>query len=251
MTKEECFVAWAPDGIPWSQWAKPVVFANLDRIAAGGVPDQPTTTLSVDWIPEASHERALIVDVPGAESVVLGLSLARRGYRPVPLYNGTVGPAPVIDIEPIARQLQAGAEVLHGLGILPDAPPAFLLDAARMTPKDAPGPGKFDNRWIVFPQDFPSATYLRARGINEVLLLRRGTDAPGEDLAHVLLRWQEAGIHLLGGDVAAGGPWRELRVRRPSLFRRAWYRTMAMLGLRRHDAGGFGAMIPLASAGGG
>ena len=42
------------------------------------------------------------------------------------------------------------------------APPAFLLDSDRMK-APAPDPGRFDNRWLVFPQDFPSAAFLRSR----------------------------------------------------------------------------------------
>ena len=34
MTREELFDAWAPAGGPWSDWAKPVLFAHVegDRI---------------------------------------------------------------------------------------------------------------------------------------------------------------------------------------------------------------------------
>ena len=79
-----------------------------------------------------------------------------------------------------------------------------------MQPAVPPGPGTFDNRWVVFPQDFPSAAFLRSRGVAEVLLIQAGAQ-PQEDLAHVLLRWQQ------------GGP--------------------------RNNAGGFGAVIPVRSGG--
>lgn len=126
-----------------------------------------------------------------------------------------------------------------------DATPAFLLDADRM--KDpAPPPGKFDNRWMVFPQDFPSAAFLRSRGIGRVLVVQEG-EKPREDLSHVLLRWQRGGIQL---SIAApdGAGERPLTVQPPSRFRRAWYRVLATMGLSRSNVGGFGAIIPVATA---
>jgi hypothetical protein len=248
MTNEECFELWAPRGVVWSQWAKPVLFAQLGRQSSGGG-DPARGDFDVSWVPEPRRGTAVIVDLPGADSAAAGLALARRGYRPVPLYNTSLGPSPVVDAEPIARLLAPGAELLREAALPPDAPPAFLLDARRMRPTAAPTPGKFDNRWVVFPQDFPSGTHLLARGIGEVLLLHLG-DTPQEDLAHILLRWRQAGLRIVGADARGAGRPRELTVRVPSMFRRAWHRAMALAGLRRNDAGGFGAVIPVPSAGG-
>ena len=61
---------------------------------------------------------------------------------------------------------------------------------------------------------------------------------PREDLAHVLFRWQEAGLRIRG----RGG--REIRVERPPRYRALWYRALATLGLRRNDTGGFGSLVP-------
>ena len=258
MTNEQCFAAWAPDGVAWSQWAKPALFAQLDRATAlpagqTGAPPTPgtgETPIDLSWVPDPRGDTTIVVDLPGAESTAAGLALANLGYRPVPLYNGGIGPSAVIDTEPIARALRAGAESLGTARIRPDAPPAFLVDADRMRPKIPPAPGKFDNRWVVFPQDFPSATYLITHGVREVLVLRRGSDAIAEDLAHVLLRWQQAGVRILAADVTGARRGTEIVVRPPSLFRRAWYRVAALAGLRRSSAGGFGAVIPIPSSGG-
>ena len=65
-----------------------------------------------------------------------------------------------------------------------------------MQPPVPPSPGKFDNRWVVFPQDFPSATFLRSRGVADVLLIHSGKSVQ-EDLAHVLLRWQQGGLRMM------------------------------------------------------
>jgi hypothetical protein len=107
----------------------------------------------------------------------------------------------------------------------------------------------FDNRWVVLPQDFPSGTFLKANGIDRVLLLHDRDGQPREDLAHVLLRWQEAGVAIAAA--RPGGAAAELRVARPSRFRAAWYALLVTFGLRPNSAGGFGSIIPMPSPGGG
>lgn len=249
MTNEECFVAWAPDGSLWSQWAKPVVFAHIDRLATARAEDDEATMPGFAWPPDARPERLIIVDLPGERSVLVGLSLAGRGHRPVPLFNGNPHHLGVVDVEPIARRLRGGAKMMRTLAIRPDAPPAFLLDANRMAPIGGLRPGRFDNRWLVLPQDFPSATLLMAHGIRQALLLQSNTADPPEDLAHVLLRWQEAGIGLLRQNAEPGADTVEIHVAPPSRFRRSWHRAIALMGLRRSNVGGFGAIIPEPSSG--
>ena len=201
--------------------------------------------IDLSWFGGARARTAAVVDLPGVEAVRAGLELARRGYRPVPLFNTSVGPSPVIDAGAIASALMAGAEELRDISLPPDAPPAFLLDSDRARPSVPLAPGRYDNRWLVFPQDFPSSNYLQAAGIGEVLLIQHDAVAPADDLVHVLLRWQQAGIQIVATDPRARGRTRSLTIATPSRFRRAWYRVMAAAGFRRNDAGGFGAMIPL------
>jgi hypothetical protein len=108
----------------------------------------------------------------------------------------------------------------------------------------------FDNRWMVFPQDFPSARFLVERKIKRVTLVQAEKTQPSEDLSHVLLRWQEAGIEILAktkGDVGAPSG---ITVSRPSRFKASWYRALAIMGLRRSSVGGFGSFIPETSAAG-
>ena len=185
-----------------------------------------------------------LVELPGIDSVLTGLALANEGYRPVPLYNVNVGPNAVVDVDAIAGALRLGAEAMAEMRIAPDAPPAFLLDANRMRPTRMIGPGKFDNRWIVMPQDFPSATMLMSRGVKDVLVIASGDNPARGDLAHVLLRWRRAGLPILALDPKSSERPREMRIEPPSLFRRAWYRLIALAGLRRSNVGGFGAQIP-------
>jgi hypothetical protein len=155
----------------------------------------------------------------------------------------------VINVAPILRLLAEGAGSLHGLAS--EAPPAFLLDAGRMTADGPIGPGRFDNRWMVFPQDLPSASFLLSRGLFKAIVLQRRAGQPAEDLAHALLRWQEAGIEILAFDPApAGGAPQRIRIEKPSRFRALWHRALAIGGLRRNSAGGFGMVIPVPSQGG-
>lgn len=249
MNREECFERWAPPDAVWSPWAKPVLFAQLPEF--GGEERPPEQALpDVSWLPDASGETALVLDLPGPEAVHCGVALAHAGYRPVPLYNANVDVAAVVPVQPIMERLRAGALLLPAAGRLRnDAPPAFLLDANRMRPVLTLTPGKYDNRWVVLPQDFPSATTLRAHGVRRVTLVQRGQTDPQTDLRHVLLRWQNAGIVLSLADYDGRSTARPLQVQPPSLFRLAWYRVVALMGLRRSNAGGFGGVIPEPSTG--
>jgi hypothetical protein len=264
MDMQQLFETWAPPDSVWSRWAKPALFAEtaastvIPGVIPGAGPGLPETPPPPASPREETRLRVLedtatafILDLPGAQSVELGLALARAGYRPVPLFNTADHPAAVVSVRPILDQLKAGAEEVRRLPSRPGAPPAFLLDSGRGA--GLPGPGKFDNRWIVFPQDFPSATFLVSQGVRRVVLLQPRTpaDQPQEDLAHVLRRWQEAGVEIYLQDPSIDEPPRPLTVQRPSSFRNLAYRAFALFGLKRNSAGGFGSIIPVPSASGG
>jgi hypothetical protein len=242
MTAERCFEIWAPDQVGWSAWAKPVLFSQLRDSST----EPHAVTAFSRPLPRFSSGTALIVDLNGTEAINAGVELAREGWRPVPLFNATNGPKPLVNVLPLMGALLAGADVLEGLSIRPDAPPAFLLDARRM--EGNAKVGVYDNRSVVLPQDFPSATMLATRGIREIVVIQRSQDTPQRDLCHVLLRWQQAGIELR--QQKASGEMRDLVVSPPSWFRKTWYRIVALSGLRRSNVGGFGAVVPEESSGG-
>src|SRR5262249_25861499 len=145
--------------------------------------------------------------------------------------------------------LCTGAEILKAVTLQADARPAFLLDAQRMAEGLTITQGMFDNRWKTIPQDFPSGRLLMEKGIRRILLVRREFGQSNEDLAHVLLRWQEAGIAIFCGEKVDESLMRPLQVSKPSNFRSLWYRALAFLGLRRGAGGGFGAWPPESSGG--
>src|SRR6185312_9041865 len=82
--KEGIFSIWAPEDSLWSRWAKPVLFAHLDRVQPYA---EPEPFVDISWSPDPAERIALVLDLPAAEGVAFGIELAARGYRPVPLYN--------------------------------------------------------------------------------------------------------------------------------------------------------------------
>lgn len=270
MTPEELYAIWAPVDSVWSPWVLPVPFAQL--ICPEALPPTELQEFNLDWLPEGSAaDLAIVADLPGGDAIYYGLALLGRGYRPVPIIDGSPGPeltflfpsnpAPpaneartsvsVVDMRGLLRALCRGAAHLRGVSLVPSAPPAFLLDSNRMTVASPVFEGRFDNRWMVFPQDFPSSRFLRERGIRRVTFVHdKSLTQPAEDLAHVLLRWQEDGITIESKAVHTNDAPVPIQVSRPSRFRAVWYRALAVLGLRRNDAGGFGGYPSNISGGG-
>lgn len=254
MDGSQLFEVWAPEDSVWSRWAKPALFAGGAPVLAAQ-PVTPMPVHSADPAPASYGQGTLdtwtsfVVDMPGERSVEIGMTLARTGYRPVPLLNTAYHPSAIVPVDPILRRLRDGADELQGLAIPADAPPVFLLDSKRLEPGTPPEPGKFDNRWTVFPQDFPSANFLLSHNVRRVVLLQedRLHDTPRTDLAHVLLRWQEAGVEIYVQDPDGNMSPRPIQVAKPSAFRSLFYRALTLSGLRRSSAGGFGSVIPIPS----
>ena len=263
MTPEQIFKVWAPSSSIWSPWVAPVLFIQLT--CRGEDASDKVPSVDLGWLSGVcGMKSALIVDLPGPSSVEVGVALFERGYRPVPLYNASPGPEeaadlrlvspdrPIaaIDTSPLLDAVCRATRVLMRTQIDPTARPVFLLDSARLLGNNPIGEGVFDNRWMVFPQDFPSASFLKSHDIQKALLIQRARLQPQEDLAHVLLRWQDSGISIYAKDLLESGPPAKITVKRPPRFKRAWYRALALVGLRRSNAGGFGSVVPGTSAGG-
>ncbi|WP_424244144.1 hypothetical protein Dip510_001336 [Elusimicrobium posterum] len=236
----EVFKIWAEDGALWTQWAKPIAFVNIEKTLGEYLPIP-----ELAWAKQPDFSTAIIVDLPGKDSVAAGVALAKKGYRPVPLFNGVSYKNPlkmVVPVHEIESALYSGAAELRGLRLAKDAPPAFLLDANRMS--GAAREGRFDNRWSVFPQDMPSAAFLISKDINTVIVR---SDKVRDDLQHVLYRYQAMNIKIYVQDAISR---REYIVSKPSRFKKWLYRFTVMMGLRRNSAGGFGGIIPESSGGG-
>ena len=260
MKPQEVYLAWAPADSIWSPWAIPVPFAqilfmtNEDKSELDGI-----QTLTDGFVP--APDLAVVLDLPGEQSARLGLALAMRGLRPVPVIDGSPGPdvfatakgilfsgptvvasrSIAVDMRQLMRWLYIGAAVLPSLNLTSNARPVFILDALRVGAANNLGPEVFDNRWKTFPQDFPSARFLKEQGISKVLLIQASASNPSEDLSHVLLRWQEDGIVIHAAPAGDFGSSHPIDIRRPPLFRSLWHRAWALIGLQRASRGEFGA----------
>lgn len=262
MTPRELYALWAPADSIWSPWVLPVPFAQLSCTAVDKSPQ--VRHFHLNWLRQMeSASVALVVDLPGEMAIRFGLAVLKVGFRPVPVIDGSPGTAAgsglmtpgrsqsTVDMRGLLRALCEGAEELRSATLPPNAPPAFLVDANRMERTTADTETAYDNRWKAFPQDFPSGQFLRERGIRKVILVHsRYLKQPQEDLAHLLLRWQESGIA-----IENKFEWKEegpeaITVQRPSWYRAAWYRVVAALGLRRSDVGGFGGFLRSIGGGG-
>jgi len=261
MTKEQIFSAWSPENSIWAIWAKAVLFAHLDRACA--LPPTGDIARDVDWSPISDGKIALVLDLPGQEGVWLGVALASRGYRPVPLYNAlplpfgvaaidpmSQRPVAAVNVLPILSALRQGAEQLANASIASDAPPAFLLDANRHGITSQVSPDEFDNRSVCFTTDFPSANFLLTHGIERALLIQRNRLEPQTDLAHVLRRWQDGGLSIERMRIERPMERESFEVTRPSWYGAMFQRALAAFGLYRASGGGFGAWMPDSSSGG-
>jgi len=236
MTNIEAFKIWAKDNVMWSEWAKPVLFANMKSKIENPAIEIP----GIKWLDYPLMDAAIIVDLPGENSVKESLALACLGYRPVPLYNGVCidnYTNMTVDVRGISSALYAGTQLLADMNIRNDAPPAFMLDSRRMWGY-VKNPGMFDNRWCVFPQDMPSALFLKKHNIKKIIVR---TGNINDDLSHILRRYQEAGLKI---QIARENEIKDITVSKPSMFKSIFYRLQAESGLSRNAVGGFGTLIP-------
>ena len=227
---------WAPDYAVWTDWAKPVLFTSLP------FPNGYELNLpEIKYLQSVDYSTAVIVDLPAERSVEEGLSLAKLGYRPVPLYNGVQSkenyPA-AAEVGGIIKAMHKGTELLSSTYVKFDAPPAFMLDSNRMEGRGKQ-PGIYDNRWCAFPQDMPSAAFLTKNGIRQIIIR---SDKIRDDLSHILLRYKNQGVKVLlckDGEIP-----KDITIMEPPMFMSFFYRFSVILGLKRNAAGGFGALIP-------
>ncbi|HHW22505.1 MAG TPA: hypothetical protein GXX26_06440 [Clostridiaceae bacterium] len=234
----ETYKIWAPDDAIWTQWAKPVLFIrqpdSINKVELN-IPE-------IKWIQSLERNTMIIVDLPRHSGVEESLGLARLGYRPVPLYNGVDGPSlsTIVKVHDIVKALYKGADELVSCNIRADAPPVFMLDSNRMS-GSGKQPGKYDNRWCVFPQDMPSASFIINQGINRIIVR---SESIQNDLSHILCRYQKEGVDIYHCN---GQTVRKIHVTQPSDFKSLSYRFRAIFGLTRNATGGFGSKIPEAT----
>lgn len=244
---EALFSIWAPEASPWSAWAKPVLFVQSEPTEPVPLPvAELTPEIANGRVPARTGRAAIVVDMPGAQGIACGLVLAEAGYRPIPLYNATTGTGQeLIDLNPLRSGLIEGAAALQVLRLPDDAPPAFLIDSRRVD--GMPAPNMYDNRWMVFPQDFPSARALMAAGLETVVVIRSDTVMMKPDLRWVLRHWKREGMVVKQLE-PINGTERSLDLDTSLFAVFGDHITRWFSGLRKNSAGGFGGTVPVPQA---
>ncbi len=195
MTGRDIFKIWAPNGAKWIEWVRPVPFIAINN-------DPRLYEVSnfevnkINYISKLLTDTAIIVDLPGNESIEEGIGLAKIGFRPIPIYNGTneqEGAMATVDNHAIEVGLIKGAMELEKIEISNNASPAFLLDSNR-TNMYKMNVSVFDNSWDIYDQDIPSAEYFLKNGINKIIV--RGEKVQ-KDLNKILYKFQNKGIQIL------------------------------------------------------
>ena len=195
MTGRDIFKIWAPNGVKWIEWVRPVPFIAINN-------DSRLYEVSnfevnkINYISRLLTDTAIIVDLPGNESIEEGIGLAKIGFRPIPIYNGTneqEGAMATVDNHAIEIGLIKGAMELEKIVISNNASPVFLLDSNR-TNMYKMNVSVFDNSWDIYNQDIPSAEYFLKNGINKIIV--RGEKVQ-KDLNKILYKFQIKGIQIL------------------------------------------------------
>ena len=197
MLGKEIFKIYAPQYTKWTEWVRPVPFVAIDTY--NRKPISNWIERKVMFMNQYEEDTAIFIDLPGKESVELGIGLAYIGYRPIPLFNGTdeqSGSQSTTDTYLIESCLINGSEKLKGI-LLPDnANPAFLLDSSR-TNRYRAKESIFDNSWDLYKQDIPIPTYFKQNGITKIVIVGNSVQ---HDLKKILLDFQNAGIEIYLSD---------------------------------------------------
>lgn len=89
MINKDIFRIWAPIGAKWVDWVRPVPFVAINKKSKAYVIENLEIT-NINYIVNLQDDTAIIVDLEGNRSIEEGLGLAKIGYRPIPIYNGTI-----------------------------------------------------------------------------------------------------------------------------------------------------------------
>lgn len=190
---KEIYKIWAPAGCKWVEWVRPVPFIGINKEPNKYSCNSICSPVIGFDIPK---DCAFIVDLSGAESVAMGITLAKMGIRPIPVYNGTIeqkGARANVDNGLICQALLWGTRELQTMTFSNDALPAFLVDSNRMH-RYKMEEGIFDNSWDIYPQDLPSADYFMKNNIKKIVII---TEKIFKDINQILYSYQNKGIEIL------------------------------------------------------
>lgn len=194
MNNKELYKIWAPFDFPWSSWVRPVPFANInDTLKINKyLSFEPNV---VKYVEKGVTDTAIFVDLPSTEGIEEGIALAKLGFRPIPLYNGTEpqdGVKSIINNDEIEGAIIWGAKELRNIDLDKLAPPAFLLDFNRVERRRR-DVSVFDNSWDIYYQDVPTAEYLLNNKIKKIIVR---SPILNKDLKRILYGYQKKGIQI-------------------------------------------------------
>jgi len=144
--------------------------------------------------PEAARATAVLVDLPGPESVAFAAALA-RSFEPVFTFDNWPHPVGVVPAHLTLAAVAYYQSTLRQLAqsrSLP-APPVFVMDRQRLTAY-TDQERQFDNRYMA---RMPASEQLRKLGIQHVLYVVPGGNAPLQeldDLNEDFVAWRTAGL---------------------------------------------------------
>lgn len=193
MKGKEIYKIYAPNGAKWIDWVRPVPFVAIDTY--NRKPIANFLDREAMFLKKYQQDTAIFIDLPGKESIELGIGLAHMGYRPIPVFNGTdeqQGSQATTNTYLIESCLINGSQKLKNIKLKNDANPTFLLDSHR-TNRYRAKESIFDNSWDLYKQDIPSAEYFKQNGITKIIVVGETIQ---RDLKKIFLKFQEKGIDI-------------------------------------------------------
>ena len=193
MKGKEIYKIYAPNGAKWIDWVRPVPFVAIDTY--NRKPIANFLDRKAMFLKKYQQDTAIFIDLPGKESIELGIGLAHMGYRPIPVFNGTdeqQGSQATTNTYLIESYLINGSQKLKNIKLKNDANPVFLLDSYR-TNRYRAKESIFDNSWDLYKQDIPSAEYFKQNGITKIIVVGETIQ---RDLKKIFLKFQEKEIDI-------------------------------------------------------
>ena len=208
LNQTEMLGAFQPKSQKWMPYFVPTLIQALQFETLRGqltpifMPDMQEAygrgqTIARDFLVNAENkaETAIIVDVPGRDSVALGAGLAEAGHL-ITTFDNFPHPLGVTPShEALGAMLYYAGEIeTKQASVQDDAPPVFLLDSKRLENyKDVDK--QFDNRYLA---KIPSAQKLQELGIKSVLYVTpdRARQQERDDLNEDFVEYQSKGINV-------------------------------------------------------
>ena len=190
MKNKDYYKLWAPTTSIWSAWVRPVLFLDIDK-----VDDKNFILPDISKEIVYKEDTIYIIDLPKEESVLTGMKMLEKGYRPIALYNASPSPAKsfaLVDNISIQEALKWSTDLLKEAKLNDASLPVFLLDSNRIL-RHKYDPSVFDNSWDLYNQDIPSPEFLKKHKIKNIIIY---TDEVLRDLKRIFYDFQEKGFNI-------------------------------------------------------